>query len=423
MIALLAVAWIFAAEPSAARELPLSEAMSLAASKNPQVEVAAADASRAQTLVKQGYALFLPTIEAQGAWQYNHERLTQPFPGGEIVFQPWWRRTWQVTANQNLSFHGPALPLLQQAKAGARSASFAEDVVRADIGFAVARAYYAALTADTVVAVADDARTAAAELLRVATVKRQNGRATDAEVLRAKLRVAESDQALASARRAAEEARETVADLIGVTGPFRFTRPARAPDPSAVAATSGAPLRAEIQAAHAAVGFADAANTAAFRRWYPTLGVQATYSGYDTSDGELFGQPKQSYAIVALASVTLFDGTLKYWQTRETRAQVRAAKAREESTRLAAEADERRSRRRVAAAAETEALAKERLSLATTARELVAGQYELGVATQLERLDADSAFAAARREAAATELEADLAILELRRALGLALLP
>lgn len=420
MIPLLA-ALLFAAEPSA-RDLPLAEAMSLAAAKNPQVEIAAADAARAATLVKQGYALFLPTIEGQAAWQYNHERFAVEVGNREFVFQPWWRRNWQLTAQQNLSFHGPALPLLQQAKAGARSASYAEDAVRADIGFAVARAYYAALTADTVVSVAEDARVASAELLRVATVKRQNGRATEAEVLRAKVRVAETDQALASARRAAEEARESVADLIGVAGPFRFTRPARPPDPAA-STTSGAPLRAEVAAAHAAVGSADAANTAAFRRWYPTLGVQATYSGYDTSDGKLFGQPKESYSVVALAQVTLFDGTLKYWQVRETRAQLRAAKAREQSTRLAAEADERRSRRRVAGTQETESLARERLTLATKARELVAGQYELGVATQLERLDAESAFAAARREAAATELEADLAILELRRALGLPLLP
>ena len=423
MIALLAAGLLFAAEPSAA-PLSLVEAIALAQTKNPQIAIAEADAARAHTLVKQGYALFLPTVEAQGAWQYNHERLAREFGTEELVFQPWWRRTWQVTANQSLSFHGPALPLLRQAKAGALSASFAEDAVRADIAFAVARAYYAALTADTVVTVAEDARTAGAELLRVATVKRQNGRATEAEVLRAKVRVAETDQALASARRAAEETRESVADLIGARGPFRFTRPSRPPDPSAAPSPSaGAPLRAEVSAAHAAVGVADAANTAAFRNWYPTLGVRATYSGYDTSDGELFGQPTQSYAVIALAQVTLFDGTLKYWQTRETRAQLRAAKAREQSTQLAAEADERRSRRRVVATQESEALAKERLTLATKVRELVAGQYELGVATQLERLDADSASTAARREAAATELEADLAILELRRALGLPLLP
>lgn len=430
---LLAAALLFAADAGGepAAPLPLSEAISLAHAKNPQVEIAAADAARAGTLVKQGYSLFYPTVDGQGTMQWNDRRLLTPETelvlGGETyrfpqqVFQPWWVMRWQLQVQQNLSFHGPAIPLLRQAKAGARAASHAEDAVRTDVAFAVARAYYAGLTADTVVAVAEEARTAAAELLRVATVKRQNGRATEAEVLRAKLRVAETDQALASARRGAEEARETLADLVGTAGPFALSRPARPTDPAAQRKPD-AP-RPEIAAAQAAVGGATAAKTAAIRRWYPTVGVRATYGGYETSDGTLFGQPKESYSIIALAQFSIFDGTLKYWQVREAREQVRAARAREQAATLAVEADERRARRHVAATRETEALAKERLELATKARELVSGQYELGVATQLERLDAESAFAAARREAAASELEADLAILELRRALGLALLP
>ena len=426
---LLAAALLFAADAGAS--LPLADAIAAAYAKNPQVEIAAADAARARTLVKQGYALFYPTLDGQGTMQWNDRRLLTPETeftiGGQTttipqqVFQPWWTLRYQVQAQQNLSFHGPAIPLLRQAKAGAQAASLAEDAVRADVAFAVARAYYAALTADTVVAVTEEARAAAAELLRVATVKRQNGRATEAEVLRAKLRVAETDQALASSRRVSEEARETLADLIGRAGPFALSRPAR-PSDAAGAAAPDAP-RAEVAAARAAVGGAAAASSAAVRQWYPTLGVRATYGGYESSDGKLFGQPKESYSVVALAQVSIFDGTLKYWQVREAREQVRAAKAREEATTLAAEADERRARRKVAATRETEGLAKERLALATKARELVSGQYELGVATQLERLDADSAFAAARREAAAAELDADLAVLELRRALGLALDP
>lgn len=412
--------------------LSLADAIAQAQQKNPQVAIASADAARAGTLVRQGYALFYPTVDGQAVHQVNDRRLRtagsfdpdgpggiDPLPLEQEVFQPWWTLRWQVQVQQNLSFHGPALPLLRQAKAGAEAATFGETAVKADIAFAVARAYYAALTADTVVSVAEDAVAAAKELQRVADVKRQNGRATEAEVLRAKVRVAESNQALLSAKRAAEEARETIADLIGSSGPFTLTRPARPAEPAESVVAS----RPDLLAAKAAVRGTEAATTAAFRSWYPTLAVQGRYSGYETSDGQLFGQPPESYALIGVAQMSIFDGNLKYWQLREAKEQVRAARAREDAARLAADADERRARRRAASTRESEALAKERLELATKARELVAGQYELGVATQLERLDADSAFAAARREAAASELEADLAVLELRRALGLAIAP
>lgn len=409
--------------------LALKDAIALAHAKNPQVAIASADAARAGTLVKQGYALFYPTVDSQAVYQLNDRRLYSPETTVDIlgepvtfpqqVFQPWWTLRWQVQVQQNLSFHGPAFPLLRQAKAGARAASFGETAVKADVAFAVARAYYAALTADTVVAVAEDAVAAARELQRVADVKRQNGRATEAEVLRAKVRVAESNQALLSAKSAAEEARETIADLIGTAGPFTLTRPARPAEP----ATSTPPVRPDLLAARAVVTGTEAARVAAFRNWYPTLALQGRYSGYETSDGKLFGQPPESYALIGVAQMSIFDGTLKYWQVREAKEQVRSARAREDAAKLAADAEERRARRRVTSTRESELLAKERLALATKARELVAGQYELGVATQLERLDADSAFAAARREAAASELEADLAVLELQRALGLAIAP
>ena len=421
----LALSLVLATSPDAASPLPLADAVALAAARNPQVEIAAADSARAAAVVQQGYALFLPTVDGSLAQQWNDRRLLTPETEifGETipqqVFQPWWTLRWQLQAQQNLSFHGPAIPLLRQAKAGSRAARELESAARADVAFAVARAYYAALTADTLVTVAEDARAAAAELQRVTEVRRQAGRATEAELLRAKVRVAESEQALRSARNASEEARETLADVVGKPGPFALTRPARPADPPSSEAAS----RPEVAAATEAVAGAAAARSAAFRQWYPTLGVTALYQGYETSDGQLFGQPRESYALLAVARMNFFDGTLKYWQLREAREQHRGAIARESAARLTADAELRRARRRVESARENESLAKERLALATKARELVATQYELGVATQLERLDADSAFAAARREAGAAELDTDVAVFELRRALGLPLLP
>lgn len=406
----------------AATPLSLQDAWARGASRNPQLQAAAAESARAATLVKQGRTLFYPVIEARGAMQWNDERIAFQAGPTEFVVQPWWTLNWQVTAQQNLSFHGPAVPLLRQAHALADQAELLAAQAGNEVAFAIARAYYAALAAESAARVADEARVAAAELLRVTRGRAEGGRATQVEVLRARLRVAEADGAVAKARRATEEAQSVLGDLIGDPGPFALTRPPRPAAPPAITADDAerAPLlkRPDVAAAMRSADAADAARSAAMRQFYPTVGLQALYAGYQTSDGELFGQSPDRMALIAAVNVPLFDGTLKYWQHREKREAARAARAQAAATVSSATADLRRSRRATATAAETERLSAERLALAESVRELVLGQYTLGAATQLEVLDADAARSAARREAAQAELESDLAILDLQRAMG-----
>lgn len=402
--------------------LTLQDAWARGAARNPQLQAAAAESARAATLVKQGRTLFYPVIEARGAMQWNDERIAFDVGPTEFVVQPWWTLNWQVTAQQNLSFHGPGVPLLRQARALADQAELIAAQAGNEVAFAIARAYYSALAAESAARVADEARTAAAELLRVTRGRAEGGRATQVEVLRARLRVAEADQAVAQAKRATEEAQSILGDLIGDPGPFALTRPPRPAAPPAPSAgeddRAPLPKRPDVLAAMRSADAAEAARSAALRQFYPTVGVQALYAGYQTSDGELFGQSPDRMALIAAVNVPLFDGTLKYWQHREKREAARSARAQAASTLSTATADLRRSRRATATAAESERLAAERLALAESVRELVLGQYTLGAATQLEVLDADAARSAARREAAQAELESDLAILDLQRAMG-----
>lgn len=406
----------------APRALTLEDAVAIAQKQNSGVQVARAEAARAETVNHQAMSLFLPQVDARSTMQWNDKKISYPgfTAGSEFVLQPWWTLSWQVTASQNLSLYGPGLPLLRQAHAATRAAGALSSEAKLEAGFATARAYYAALEADSLSQLAEQSRGAANEMLRQTQGRRDAGRATEAEALRAKLRVAESAQAAATAKRAAEEARETLADLLGERGPFVLSRPERPAAPASVADEPATlARRPDVAAAREAVTGATDARLAAARQYYPTLTVTGLYSGYTTSDGTLFGQAPSRLAVLGVATVPIFDGNLKYWQLREKREAVHAAEARAGATQAAAAADLRRASRKVDAAREAETLSHERLALAERTRELVSGQYSLGAATQLELLDADAAQSAVRREASQAELEADLAVLDLRRAMGL----
>ena len=408
----------------APRALTLDDAVAIAARKNPQALVAVAEAARAETVNHQALSLFQPVVEGRTTFQWNDKRIVfDPLnTGNGPVLQPHWTLNYQLSASENLALYGPALPLLRQARATTRAAAALSSEAKLEAGFAAARAYYAALEADSLAQVAQDSRAGAAELLRQTTGRREAGRATEAEVLRAKLRVAESDGALASAKRAAEEAHESLVDVLGEPGPFVLSRPPRPASPQEIDEPVSLARRPDVGAAREAIAGADDARKAAARQYYPTLTVTGLYSGYTTSDGTLFGQDRTRYTLLGVATIPIYDGNLKYWQLREKRELVRETTARADAATAIASADLRRTHRRIAGAREAEQLSKERLALAERARELVSGQYQLGAATQLELLDSDGALSAARRDASQAELEADVAVLDLRRAMGLPLI-
>ncbi|HVO31691.1 MAG TPA: TolC family protein [bacterium] len=412
------------AAPPAPRALSLADALGLAAKRNPEVRAAEAEAERVHDVDRQALSFFFPTVEARATMQWNDRRLAFSAGPTTFVLQPWWTANWQVVATENLALYGPAIPLLRQANAAQRAASAVTAQTREEISFAAARAYYAALEADALVAVAEEAKSSAAELLRQTEGKKSAGRATEADVLRAKLRVSETAQAADQTHRGADEAHAMLADVLGDAGPFALARPPRPATPAGSEDPPESSLahRADVAAASEAVTGADLAKTAAARQFLPSLSVSGVYSGYATSDGDLFGQLPTRYSVLGVASIPIFDGNLKYWQLREKRAALAEAHAREEAARTAASADLRRAKSRLAAARDAETLSHERLTLAERTRELVSGSYQLGAATQLEILDADAARSAAQRDAAQAELEVDVAILDLRRALGLPLL-
>ncbi|MBA2321203.1 MAG: TolC family protein, partial [Deltaproteobacteria bacterium] len=202
----------------------LAEYMDAAAANNPRGALArsAADTASADALAA-GSAL-LPTVRVSAAWTYNQYDAIALLPdptGGppeEIVIIPREQRQAVVTGRVPI-YDGAALATWQASRDGTEAARQDERATLQNLRFEVARAWYAAVAAQEVVAAADRARAAAEENLRYLSLREAAGAATPLSVQRAELEVANAEQVRVDALRTSANARRALATASGLPEP------------------------------------------------------------------------------------------------------------------------------------------------------------------------------------------------------------
>jgi outer membrane protein TolC len=424
---------------SAAEPLTLDAALAEAERGSPDLVAAKARLDQARAGVASARARYLPQLKGAASWTRNPEEVklqipyayaVVPSPGAPsgygtvpvAVAEGTIQARDQLAAQLELTqaIIAPAAWFgVEAAGAAARVSAETAEVVRRELRFGVAQAYYAAASAQRVVDIEERQLALAKAHERDAAVQVQAGVQPRIVLLRASIESTRVAQDLERARNGLAVAKSALAALLGRRDDAGVELaapppPALPPDLSRLEDDAVA-QRPELRAARAGVEAATAERRVYTSEYLPVLGAfgRAVW----TDPAGLTGKQETWAAGLAL-TWTFFDGGGREAERRRASARVAEADAGLASTAVKVREEVRRARLELASARANRVKAEEQVALARENQRLVEASFRAGHSTSLEATDANAAVATAELAAANEALSADLAALRLLRAAG-----
>ena len=441
----------------ATRVLGLDEAVRLALQQNPTLEDATVAIRRAEAVVAEVRSFQLPRFDGnaqftvQGpipVFSFTQQPTT---PGGptktqEIAFGKTFTRNFAVKGSYNPDPFGR---LGNQREAARRQVNVARGgyyTAQNELVYAVQNVYLAALRAQELVHVQQEALTAAQEQLRVAEAQLRAGTAPEFDVLRARVQVENIRQNLVTAganvkRTTASLGRllsiepTTTVELVPVTVPADASgiaattaRSVLSPLPGAAAVSSPAPTsleaalgqaftqRPEVYRAEWARRVAEA--QVKFEKKGRLPDVSLTAGGFYNPDVTGFAAIDKSWSVIANVAIPIWDAGLSRARTRQAQADVQSAAARLESARDEVAEDVKTALVDVEESAERRRTALANVEQAREALRIAQVRYTAGLAQNVEVTDAEAALTQARANAVNADYDYVAALAALNRALG-----
>lgn len=432
-VALAVLLMLLPASPAHAQEgpAPLSfeECLEIALARNPGLDVARSRVTADEARVAEADAAGRVHVESQAGYLRIQDPPTLSVLGRSLDLGRPDAFFADVGAQQVVYAGGAVKAAGRGARAGRDAAGASYETARQELALAVHRAYYGTLLARELVAVRRSSLDQLEAHLKVTRDRFEQGAATEYEVLRAEVEVANQRPLLVEAENQEAEARDRLTRLLGLDpeSPVAVQGElAEAPrtGPEIRPPELGVGERPELSAAQARRTAAEATLRGARAERRPTVSWLAHV--FATSPEYLVAEDSDP-AVNAVAGVLV---RLPLWTggerpARIARAEAELAEARAATRDLAAEiALEVRIARRRTAEAEAVLTAQGRvIEQAEKTLEIARVRYTHGLGTQLEVTDARVALDEARVLRLRALADRAVAAAELRRALGLTLLP
>lgn len=422
------------AQPGDAQEqrrvLTMADAVATARAHRPELAQQRAQKRAADARARQVRAGFLPRLDLSA----RYERTTANFvprpgflPAGvaPTVGDPTWDTfnywTFGATASVLIWDFGATLARYRAAQAAAESQARTVDAAELGVIADVQAAYLNAWTARALVAVARE--TLANQERHFAQVRGfvEAGTRPEIDLAQARADLANAKVQLARAEARYETSRALLNLYMGVDGPADFELADETVPPVPGEERLANDLVAEAIATRPELKALAAETRAA------ELGVDAARASYLPSISGTTGMTDEGGSLDDLrwnwgAGVTvtwpIFEGGLKRAQVQEQRANVVAARAREDTLRQQIRFEVTQAHLEVTAARSVVESAREALLAAAERLRLAEGRYEVGAGTIIELGDAQLAYTAAAAQR--VQAQADLAVARVRliRSLG-----
>jgi outer membrane protein TolC len=392
-----------------APELPPAEilafdaAVGQALQRNPQATVALEEIHRAQAIVEEARAPWLPTLTANGTYtRVESDRYLSTGTGtpGTVVVP-----ADQVNANLNL-----VVPIVVpnrwapywHAKDNLQIARLGADDVRRQLALATARTYLALLAQHRVVEVSLRARNAARAHYEFAHQRYAGGVGTRIDEVRAAQEIAADESQLQAAVSQLARLREALGVLAGIDHPIDVTLDVELPAVPAVdeSLRDSVSLRSDVRLLRERLRAAQRLEKDSWADYAPTL--LASFAPF-FQDPPTTTTPRWGFQAQLALSWSIYDGGLRYGLGKERGAVRRQAEANLQGQLRqtladvrAADEEVRRSTAALAAARAAAKLAGEGLQLTTIA-------YRAGASTNIEVIDAERAARDAETSVAVAE--------------------
>lgn len=392
--------------------ISLDDAVKRALAANPTAEIAEREIARADALVKQARAAWLPTLTANGIYtRLDDDRVLN----GRTI----------LAANQlsaNLALQVPILApqkwvATSRAKENVGLARASATDARREVALTAARAYLTVIAQRRVLKSAERALATAKAHESYAATRFEGGVGNRLDSVRASQERASAEVRVRSLLTALSRAREALGVIVGEGGPIdtaevpTFNAP---PTMQSALGEAGA-RRADIAAQRDRVEIARRAVRDSWVDYMPVLtGVAQPFF----QDPPTFTQPQTGWQAQLLLSLPLFDGGARYGVGAERRATEAQAKSRLEGALRQARSDVRVAFEALKQADEALVSAREAADLARDALDLAEVAYRAGATSNIEVIDAERRAHEAETAAAVAEDGARQARLDLLAACG-----
>jgi outer membrane protein len=408
---------LWAAPVLAQSPLSLPEAIARAQAHNPDARRAELAEREAAARLDQARAGYLPSIDAVESWQRSNQPV---FVFGALLTQR--RFTADRFAVEALNHPGAVNNLrlgvsVDQAvfdpsrRAGVRGATLgremaaaARELVAQDLAAAVTQLYGAVLAADAATRAASAAIDSATADLALAQNRRDAGAATEADVLRVQVHLAQAREQ--RIRRGADVtiARARLNQALGEPLDASFTLDAT-PAPAALAPGDTASLERTAIAARPDLAMAS------LQERFASTAVDAARAG-------LFGTRASSWMVGAVARVNLFRGFADRARLSEARLAQSSRAIDREKTETAVRLDVRIALARLEAARAADDVSRVAVDQARESHRIVRDRYENGLADVAALVSAAEAVQLADARQSAARVDVTVAAATLTRALG-----
>ena len=421
--------------PSTFVTLSLDEALDLALARSEQLAQLGEMINAARADVRAADAGKLPTLELSGAWTRNLKKpafflppdMAASFGGASSVEMG---GDWDLQTAAHLTLNLWTAGRLSAASGLARESLEAtrwQEALATDaLVYSVETAYEATLLAAEMVTIQESALALAQENLRVTRAAFEQGQSSRYELLRARVEAANREAPLVQARNDLHLAQLQLLRICGLDAgtELQLTDPlAEVAPPSDVAAllTRMRADSAELQALkHQATAARLAVNLARAGRG-PVVQLQGQYALQGQWDDDILpdsGETARSASAALAFSWPIFDGFAARSEIQGSRARLRQAELELEKTTRDRELGVRQAHTNLLSAQAALAGRREAVELAEETYRLALVRLENGLATPLERLDADLALTEARAQLASALYQCNEAAAALKLAVG-----
>ena len=406
--------------------ITLEEAQRMIVANNPTFRNVQETVVQANSMIQSAWSMLLPNLSAKGSIIRNQQEVTMSFPTDwstmppattEMVIQDLWAKSFGFSANITL-LNPRAFPLIKLAYDINEQTKLRAMISKNDLLFAVTAAYYQIGSLKELMAVSQETLETAREFERNAQARVTVGQATRIDLLRAQLEVKRCEKDLGNVIDTHDMAKQSLAYLIGLEGEFSTVDPTDiSPVSEAVDTLKERAMkeRLEVQEAALQEKIAQRSRRETQMKWLPTFDL--TYNWNWNSAAGFSGQ-NDSWMLIFGAKWSLLEGGGRLAQLKERGSKIRMAQNSLAQLFLDIRKEVDQNYKQVKKQQRNVDLTAQQVLMAEENHRMVTRQYEVGMASSLDVLNATTTLSNTRNSEIIERLNLDIATLTLRKSVG-----
>jgi len=413
--------------------LTLEQAVVLAGANQPLIRQAQAAVEAARARVGEAQSVFYPSLQASASYNRIEPLQAFTFDLATLLHDPLLPSlSMALLPEDNVDFHLGASQLIFQfgrqgaqvklAESGLNAARIGLEQIKQSLAFQAVQGFYTVLFSEEQLTILSEQLENLQMHLKIVQEKMDAGSATKLEVLATQFRIAGLQSERLDAQSRYEQQAIALKQLLGLDPGSELElqgslEPGRtAPDPRTLTAAA-LEHRPEMRQAVEAENAALLARRLAVSGYLPTLSAHGSI-GYKNGMLPNIGSLTFNWAAGVQMNVPIFDGLLTARQVQEADQKLLAAKANTAAVGRSVVTQVLQALEELSARRQQVASSLEQLQQAQAMLEIARTQYEIGVTTNLEYLDAQASLQTARLTNLSAAYRAILSEYALRQAAG-----